>query len=225
MARKALIRSNFYPYHIVNRTLDQKFYDLDNKLLWSIYTDCLCILTWVYGVRIHAFVLMSNHYHLLLSTPDENLDDAIRYLQTEVSKQVASYKGSSSYRFESRYKWSIIYNRSHYINVLKYVYQNPLRGGISTRIAGYRWSTAHGALGYSRLLVPLYLHDFQLHSFYDPMQLEDHEKWLNALISEDDVVSIRAGLRRFEFKNSNRYVSARKKVAGVCKKVAGTRKK
>jgi putative transposase len=209
MGRKMLIRSNYFPYHVVNRTLDQKFYALSKEELWKIFSDCLCILTWVYGVRVHAFVLMGNHYHLLISTPEENLDAAMRYLQTEVSKRVAERTGSSAYCFESRYKWSVIYHSAHYLSVLKYVYQNPLRAALAKSINDYPWSTAHGTLGYSNLNIPLSLHELQADHFAEDIGLVEFEKWVNELYPELELFKIRKGLRRFEFHISEK--NARKK--------------
>ncbi len=225
MPRKPLIRSNFHPYQVVNRTLDRKFYNLNKELLWEIYMDCLFVLSVAYGFRIHAFVLMSNHYHLLVSTPDENLDEGIRYLQTEVSKRIAVYTGTSAFRFESRYKWTIIYEVEHYIATLCYVYQNPIRAGICTKVSEFPYSTLHGMLGYSRLQIPLYIHDLQAEHFLEPDKQFEFEKWINEPMPQDKIKHVRSALRRFEFKYAKNSSGACKKVSGTIKKVAGTSQK
>jgi len=222
MPRKPLIRSDFHPYQVVNRTLDRKFYEIDRDLLWETYTDCLLVLSVAYGFRIHAFVLMSNHYHLLVSTPDENLDEGIRYLQTEVSKRVAEHSGSSGFRFETRYKWTIIYEVEHYIATLCYVYQNPIRAGICNSVSEFPYSTLHGMLGYSRLPIPLYIHDLQADHFLEPDMQFELEKWVDNPMPEHKVKQVRTALRRFEFKYAKNQSNACKKVAGTSKKVAGT---
>lgn len=202
MPRKKLIRSNYFPYHVTNRTIDRKFYPLDLDFLWKLYADQLRIATWAMGARVHAFVLMSNHYHLLISTPEKNLDDITRYVQSEISRTVADLTSLKTYSFATRYRWSLIDNVSSYCNVYRYIYQNPLRAGIAKSIADYQHSTIHGILGYSKLDIPVAPHDFISQSTQGTFNEEEH--WLNSLVSENDLELIRRGLRRFEFKRPAR---------------------
>ena len=199
MPRKKLIRSDYFPYHVTNRTIDKKFYPLDLDFLWKLYADQLRIATWAMGAKVHAFVLMSNHYHMLISTPEKNLDDITRYVQSEISRSVADLTSLKAYSFATRYRWSLIDNVSSYCNVYRYIYQNPLRAGIAKSIADYQHSTIHGMLGYSKLDIPIAPHDFS-----ERCVLDEEELWLNTLVSERDLELIRRGLRRFEFKRPAR---------------------
>jgi putative transposase len=198
MPRKKLIRNDTFPYHLSNRTHDRRFYDLDPRVLWRIYCEELCIASWSFGLQIHAFVLMQNHYHLVASTPDSNLDETIGYFQSKVSQRVCAEAGTSQHTFQTRYRWSLITELRHYLNVYRYVYQNPLRAGICSKISAYPLSTAHARLGYSKLELPL-----RNHIFYEAARFEDlvsEEEWLEELLCEEDLEELRLGLRRATYK-------------------------
>ncbi|MEZ4815214.1 MAG: transposase [Bdellovibrionota bacterium] len=196
MPRKPLIRSDIFPYHVTNRTRDKIFYPLPLKEVWNIYTDQLKIATWAFGAHIHAFVLMSNHYHLFLSTPECNIDQIICFVQSEVSKKIFTKTNSKESYFETRYRWSLIKDRNYFANVYRYIYQNPLRAGIVTRLEDYYFSSFHGKAGYSKLEIPLYNH-----FFYEDLNfnLHEEESWLNNVMEEEQVKLVRKGIRRFEF--------------------------
>jgi putative transposase len=197
MPRKNLIRDNIFPYHVINRTRNHEFYELSLDQMWTIYVDLLRIATWAFGAKIHAFVLMSNHYHLLLSTPDLNLDHIMRYIQSEVSRSLFLLTNNKKNYFDTRYKWSIIKEKSYFYNVYRYIYQNPLRAGISQKVNAYPYSTFHGRAGYSKLEVPLSDHFFIEDPSFINSQYE--ETWLNELIATEDLETIRKGIKHREF--------------------------
>lgn len=193
MARKPLEKSAFYPYHVCNRSIDKTFYPVESEIMWNYCCDLLCILTWTYGVKIHAFVMMSNHYHLLTSTPEANLTDAMRYFQTELSKWIKKETSKGIFRFEGRYKYSIIKSASYYSNVYKYVYQNPVRAGLSKKVEDYSWSTIRGKIGQSKLKCPIAIHE------YDGVipEIETSQTdWLNFRLDDTELTRIRRGLRK-----------------------------
>src|SRR5690606_40247811 len=54
-----------FPYHVTNRSNNREFFYVEMETLWPIFTDTLFDLTKQFNCQIHAFVLMSNHYHLI----------------------------------------------------------------------------------------------------------------------------------------------------------------
>ena len=161
MPRKSLIRDAFFPYHVTNRTLGQRHYPLCMDQLWQLYSDQLCQAAWAYNANIHAFVLMSNHYHLLLSTPSLNIDEIIQAFQSQISLEISKRLNSKDWCFDTRYRWTLLKNRSYFYNTYRYVYQNPLRAGLAKEVSEYKYSTFHGRAGYSKLSIPLWAHPLQ----------------------------------------------------------------
>ena len=74
MGRKNLIRQNEFPYHVTIRTCNKNWFLIPMYQMWDICYDCLKLSLEKIPVNIHSFVLMNNHYHLLLTTPDSNID-------------------------------------------------------------------------------------------------------------------------------------------------------
>jgi putative transposase len=195
--RKLLIRNEFFPYHVTNRTREKTFYDLPLRKVWSIYADYLRVVTWAFGAQIHAFVLMNNHYHLLISTPYGNIDQIMQFFQAEVSKALLGLTASPKCKFDTRYKWTLIRDKNYFLNAYRYVYQNPLRAGIVKTVADYSFSTFHGRAGYSKLEIPVTHHAFFEENPF--ASYVDEEKWLNERLPQDQIDLIRKGIRRFEF--------------------------
>ena len=74
MGRRNLIRTNLFPYHIVSRVRNKDWYDLPIHRVWKIYMDSFKDSIQRHPVNILAFVLMNNHFHLLIQTPDSNIN-------------------------------------------------------------------------------------------------------------------------------------------------------
>jgi REP element-mobilizing transposase RayT len=156
VARKLLQRSTIYPYHVTARTHDREWFDLPLEVVWSYLTEEVFTAALAYGVKPHALVLMSNHFHLLISTPHENLDSAMNFLVRETSRRVNRRVQKRRHLFGDRYHWSIICGALYYAHAYKYVYTNPIRAGICERAEDYRYSTVRAVVGESKSAIPLH---------------------------------------------------------------------
>jgi len=175
MSRNRIIKKNDYPFHIISKSPDLKDPDLDSSELWRFYTNELCLLTWAYGIQVHAFVLMEDHYHLLMSAPETNLDEAAGFFEAKLGHRVDIGFASSTK----------IHDSSQYLEVLKFVYQKPLSAQRAREVSDYPFSTLHGILGYSKLEIPVQPHHFQSDSGLNFTDLVCLEKWVNTIHSED----------------------------------------
>ena len=139
MARKNLIRTNQYPYHVYARTNRKEWFRNLMDDIWKIYCDLLYIVSCIYQCEVHAFVLMNNHFHLIVSTPLENLDEAMLYLMRESSREINRLSETSARIYSGRYKWSLINERKYYFTIMKYVYRNPVQVELSKRCEDYKY--------------------------------------------------------------------------------------
>ncbi len=101
------------------------------------------------GWRIHAWVLMGNHFHLLLKTPQPNLVAGMKWLLGVFSQGWNRARGRQGHVFQGRYK-SVPVNGSdadsHYFRIVAdYIHLNPARarlaGGKLDNLSGCRWSS------------------------------------------------------------------------------------
>jgi len=98
------------------------------------------------GWRLHAWVLMSNHYHLMLETPEPNLVAGMRWFQTTVTARFNRRHRLSGHLFQGRYKSVVVDPEERgYFGVLSdYIHLNPVRArlvGLDGRLFDYAWSS------------------------------------------------------------------------------------
>lgn len=163
--------------------------------VWDIFSDYLFYLNRSFEVKIHAFVLMSNHYHLILSTPKLNLSEAMMNFVREVSRELNHHGNRINRTFAGRFFRSHIGTYHYYMNCYKYSYLNPIKAGLAEKVEVYKYSTLSGLLGNSFLQIPVE-EDQLLFSG----NLQRNLNWLNNIPSDEDLESIRLALKKKSFK-------------------------
>jgi len=80
------------------------------------------------GWRVHAYVLMGNHYHLLIETPEANLVDGMRWLQGIYTKRFNMRHKQWGHLFQSRYKALLVDPSGDYFQTVSdYIHLNTAR--------------------------------------------------------------------------------------------------
>jgi REP element-mobilizing transposase RayT len=127
-------------YHVLSRGNAQRdiFHDdTDRKQL----LDTIGEMSERFAVNIFAYVLMGNHYHLLLKTRRVNLSKAMQWFGTTYTRRFNNRHNRSGHLFQGRFKSMIIENDAYLMQLSCYIHRNPLRAGIVKRLADYRWSS------------------------------------------------------------------------------------
>lgn len=192
MPRKNLIRTDQFPYHVTIRCNNKEWFDLPREDVWRYCISSIRIASKKYPVKIQAFVLMGNHYHLMIWTPNSDLDRFMYEMNRTLSKYLRQETRRINRIFGDRYKWSLIQNEIYYQIVLKYIYQNPVRAGISNFCEEYRFSTLYYFLNLDIL-------PFEL---YNPTLGDKNEflKWINNEYEKREREKIQKALKRPVFK-------------------------
>lgn len=141
MARTQLIRTDSLPYHVTIRSNNREWFNLPMERVWDICTHSLKKASQRCPVEIDSFVLMSNHYHMLVYTPDANLDKFMFFFNKEISRCMRKQTGRVNRIFGDRYKWCIVNRLNHFQNVKRYIYQNPVRANLVKRCEDYPYSS------------------------------------------------------------------------------------
>lgn len=94
-----------------------------------------------FEVEVFAYVLMGNHYHLLLRTLDANLSKSMQWLNTSYTRKFNLRSNRVGHLFQGRYKSLIVENDAYLLQLSCYIHRNPLRAGIADRLADYPWSS------------------------------------------------------------------------------------
>jgi len=100
-----------------------------------------------YGVRLYAYVLMGNHYHLLLETPDGGLGRFAHAVQSHYTNYYNRRHGRAGHLFQGRYKALLVEKESYLLEVSRYIHLNPARAGLVKRPEDWRWSSYRCYIG------------------------------------------------------------------------------
>lgn len=82
------------------------------------------------GFRVHAYVLMTNHYHLLLETPQANLARGMGWLQNAYTRRINTRHGLWGHVFGGRYKSILVEPGNCFWALMNYIHLNPVRAGM-----------------------------------------------------------------------------------------------
>ncbi len=186
MPRPNLIRSDRHPYHITARCNNKEFFPLPLNQMWEIFMSHLYFIHQEFGVGIHSFVLMGNHFHLLCHTPQGNIDQAMMSFMKRTSDEVNRRTHSINHLWGTRYKWSVIEARPYYYQVYKYIYQNPVRAKIVDKVEKYPYSSLVQK-------TPFPLHSFLPFAFGGT---RGETAWLNDQFENEQQTAIRSGLKK-----------------------------
>lgn len=189
MPRPLTIRQAIFPYHVTIRSNDKKWFELPLEDVWAIALRALEAAYKTHKVEVISFVLMSNHYHMLLTTPEANIDKFMQDFNTRFAKGIKYRVKDRAHVWGNRYHWCLIKTTPYFANCYRYVYQNPIRAGVVERAENYPYSTLHYLMKGKKFVIPI----FDKYGFKDEFGL----RWINDKIESCD--DIKNGLKKREF--------------------------
>lgn len=146
MARSIRIEYAGAVYHIISRGDRQEAIFRDQEDCRS-FLETLAEMCKRTGIRIHAYVLMGNHYHLLVETPEPNLVAGMKWLQGAYTQRFNRRHHLNGHLFQGRYKAiPVQVEEGDYFRTLStYIHLNPARAGLlqpkQPVLASYAWSS------------------------------------------------------------------------------------
>jgi REP element-mobilizing transposase RayT len=155
MARAKRKLSAEFPLHITARNTNRDWFDLPKEEVWKVFEDYLYLAKPMFGIKIHSFVLMTNHYHMLVSDPEMKLPKFMHYFQTGSSIEMTRLSGRINQTYGQRYFSSIIGSYHYYCLAYRYLYRNPVDAGLVHFAEEYKFSTLSGLLGFNKQILPL----------------------------------------------------------------------
>jgi putative transposase len=121
------------------------------------YREWLAAAAADYGCRVHAYVLMTNHVHLLV-TPrrEDSLPRVMQSLGRRYVRHVNAAYQRSGTLWEGRYRAAPIDSEAYFLACCRYIELNPVRAGMVDHPRAYRWSSyrAHAEIGVRVTAVP-----------------------------------------------------------------------
>jgi len=141
MARKPRFTLAGYPQHIIQRGLDKQacFFSATD---YRLYLDLLQEAAEKYDCHVHAYVLMTNHVHMLV-TPQRSLGVSFmmqRLAQRYVRQVNRTYRRTGTL-WEGRYKAGLVDTGGYLLTCMRYIELNPVRANMVSHPAEYAWSS------------------------------------------------------------------------------------
>ena len=132
-------------YHVMNRGRrgEEVF---EGKKDYNEFIDLLKDLADEYNVNIAAYCLMTNHYHLLIQTPEGNISRSMRHLNGVYTQRYNRFHHCDGQLFRGRYKCIVVDADSYLLELVRYIHRNPIEAGMVENLSKYTWSSHNGYL-------------------------------------------------------------------------------
>ncbi|MGH1372862.1 MAG: transposase [Cellvibrionaceae bacterium] len=202
------------PQHIIQRGNNREacFYDeADYKAYLAFLNDT----AEKYGGAIHAFVLMTNHVHLLVTPSDEQCVGRMMQAQGRKYVQYFNFKYSrTGTLWEGRYKSTLVDTDYYLLTVYRYIELNPVRANMVAHASEYPWSSYRGnAMGKPvQLLTP--------HALYQKLGGSDKDRQsayralFRGRMAECDLTTIREATNKAWVLGDDRFKSQVETITG-----------
>jgi REP element-mobilizing transposase RayT len=148
MARPWRIEYEGAFYHVMARGNEQREIFL-SEADYSSFLRVLGEMSERYEVDIFAYVLIANHYHLLIKTERANLSKAMQWLGVTYTCRFNLKHKRCGHLFQGRFKSILVQNDAYLLQLSCYIHRNPTRAKIVRRLAQYPWSS-YPAYAYGR---------------------------------------------------------------------------
>ena len=142
MSRPARIEYEGAFYHVMNRGNRREAIFIDNQDRARFY-EIIGSIESRYKIIIYSFVLMSNHYHLIIETPLGNLSKAIQRLNGDYALYYSRRHRSPGHLFQGRFKAMLVEKETYLLELSRYIHLNPFRAGMAKSPEKYKWSSLY----------------------------------------------------------------------------------
>lgn len=133
-------------YHVTARGNERKPIYLEDDD-FQLYLDVLGDVCNQYHWVIHAYCLMTNHYHLIIETPDANLSKGMRQLNGVYTQKFNRKYRRVGHLYQGRYKAILVEKDNYLLELSRYVVLNPVRAKMVSIAGDWQWSSYNQTIG------------------------------------------------------------------------------
>lgn len=195
MPRSLAILQSEFPYNISARCINRDWFSVPMPIVWEIFCEELTKANKDLDLQIHSFVLMTNHFHLLASTPQSNISQCMQQFMRRSSLRLTRAGNRINETYAGRHFKCVLQQPNYFYNAYKYNYRNPVKAQICNLVEEYPFSTLRSVMGIDQPKIPI-LEDVLFHE--DPVGIL---KWLNQAPDPVKAEAVRCGLRHQYFRS------------------------
>ena len=204
-----------YPHHVVQRGHNRQVV-FASEADFQRYLDDVRELKAAFGVRVHAYCLMTNHVHLLLSPGEAvaGLGQMMKALAARATRYRNKLEGRSGTLWESRYKSSPVQADQHLLACDRYIELNPVRARMVGCADEYIWSSFRQRVGLDAdhwiEYDPCYLGLADT----DPERHDKYKRYVSSEIPDKEISLIRQALQRGQLTGNSRFIDEVEQILG-----------
>jgi REP element-mobilizing transposase RayT len=118
-------------------------------MYYQAFLDTLSEVHQRFSAIIHAYCLMGNHYHLLIETPEANLNRIMRHINGVYTQRYNRLKKTDGPLFRGRYKAILVDSDAYLLSLSRYIHRNPIEAQkpLTKQLAQYPWSSYPAYIG------------------------------------------------------------------------------
>ena len=180
MPRIKRVNVGGYTYHVLNRA-NARVQIFDNDEDYKLFENILEEARERFSVKILAYCIMPNHFHLVLYPENEgDLSSFMGWITNTHTRRWHTQKGTvgQGHLYQGRYKSFICQDDNHFITLVKYVEQNALKAKLVKKAEDWKWSSAwrreNGTIKQKKLLSP-----------WPVSKPKDYLSWLNTILQKE----------------------------------------
>ena len=186
MARPLRIEYPGAYYHVISRGIGRESIFRNNRDREK-FLEYLETAAERFSIIIHTYCLMSNHYHLLMETPEPNLSQSIQWLNVSYATYFNKKRKRSGHLFQGRFKAILIDADAYLKQLSRYIHLNPVKAKIVASPGQYRWSSYSAFTG--KQARPIFLETDWLLSTFGKSKKEAIKNYID-FVEEIDISSL-----------------------------------
>ncbi len=204
-----------YPHHVVQRGHNRQAVFAE-EAEFCRYLHDLRELKTLFDVRLHAYCLMTNHVHLLLSPGEAvvGMGQLMKALAARATRYRNKLEGRSGTLWESRYKSSPVQTEQYLLACSRYIELNPVRACMVSTPDDYQWSSYRQRIGIEAVqwidYDPCYLG--LAHTEVERRQL--YRRYVLEAIPDKELELIRQAVQRGQLTGNNRFIDEVESILG-----------
>ncbi|MBK1621624.1 addiction module toxin RelE [Lamprobacter modestohalophilus] len=146
MARPLRIEFAGGLYHVTSRgdRREAIYHDDEDRQMWLNLLGEVCDR---FNWRCHAYCQMTNHYHIVIETPDANLSKGMRHLNGVFTQKINRRHGLIGHLFQGRFKAILVERDAYLMELARYLVLNPVRAGMVLVAEDWAWSSYRAMAG------------------------------------------------------------------------------
>jgi REP element-mobilizing transposase RayT len=174
MSRPVRIEFPGAVYHVTSRGSDRQivFGDADDR---GVFLNVLDNVVVRFGWLIHSYVLMDDHYHLVVEVPEANLSKGMRQLNGVYTQHVNRRHDQGGPIFHGRFKSILLEKKNYLLPVCRHVVTNPFRIKGAPNFSSYKWSSYRALAG--QVKTPTFLHNADVLSHFGKREKDAQRKY------------------------------------------------